>query len=60
MADRFNEFMKPLKETHFSLSDYVDFPKVIANVEDISINLNLLNYHRTVRHGIRRKEALGC
>lgn len=44
MADRFNEFMKPLKETHFSLSDYVDFPKVIANVEDISINLNLLNY----------------
>ena len=32
MADRFNEFMKPLKETHFSLSDYVDFPKVIANV----------------------------
>ena len=46
MADRFNEFMKPLKETHFSLSDYVDFPKVIANVEDISINLNLLNYLR--------------
>ena len=36
--------IQPLKETHFSLSDYVDFPKVIANVEDISINLNLLNY----------------
>lgn len=27
MADRFNEFMKPLKETHFSLKDYVDFQR---------------------------------
>ena len=44
MADRFNEFMKPLKETHFSLKDYVDFPKVEANVEAISIKLNQLNY----------------
>lgn len=44
MADRFNEFMKPLKETHFSLKDYVDFPKVAANVEAISIKLNQLNY----------------
>lgn len=33
MADRFNDFMKPLKETHFSLKDYVDFPEVAANVE---------------------------
>ncbi|MBD5364635.1 MAG: restriction endonuclease [Bacteroides sp.] len=44
MADRFNDFMKPLKETHFSLKDYVDFPKVAANVETISIKLNQLNY----------------
>lgn len=44
MSDRFNEFMKPLKETHFSLKDYVDFPKVATNVEAISIKLNQLNY----------------
>ncbi|MDE6050753.1 MAG: type II restriction endonuclease [Paramuribaculum sp.] len=44
MADRFNDFMKPLKETHFSLKDYVDFPKVASNVEAISIKLNQLNY----------------
>lgn len=44
MEDRFNEFIKPLKETHFSLKDYVDFPKVAANVEAISIKLNQLNY----------------
>ncbi len=44
MSNRFNEFMKPLKETHFSLKDYVDFPKVAANVEAISIKLNQLNY----------------
>lgn len=36
--------MKPLKETHFSLKDYVDFPKVAENVEAISIKLNQLNY----------------
>lgn len=36
--------MIPLKETHFSLKDYVDFPKVVANVEAISIKLNQLNY----------------
>ncbi|WP_303642621.1 type II restriction endonuclease [Bacteroides caecimuris] len=44
MAREFDEFMKPLKETHFSLGDYVDFPKVAANVETISIKLNQLNY----------------
>lgn len=44
MSDRITEFMKPLKETHFSLGDYVDFPKVAANVEAISIKLNQLNY----------------
>lgn len=44
MEDRFNDFMKPLKETHFSLKDYVNFSKVAANVEAISIKLNQLNY----------------
>lgn len=44
MNQRFNDFMKPLKETHFSLRDYVDFPKVAANVDAISIKLNQLNY----------------
>lgn len=44
MSDRFSDFMKPLKETHFSLKDYVDFPKVAANVEAMSIKLNQLNY----------------
>lgn len=44
MTDRFSEFIKPLKETHFSLKDYVDFPKVAANVDAISIKLNQLNY----------------
>ncbi len=44
MTDRINNFMKPLKETHFSLRDYVDFPKIASNVEAISIKLNQLNY----------------
>lgn len=44
MAKEFYEFIKPLKETHFSLRDYVDFPKIAANVEAISIKLNQLNY----------------
>lgn len=44
MNENFDGFMKPLKETHFSLKDYVDFPKVAENVETISIKLNQLNY----------------
>lgn len=44
MSKEFDDFMKPLKETHFSLGDYVDFPKVAANVEAMSIKLNQLNY----------------
>lgn len=44
MKDKFKSFMEPLKETNFSLRDYVDFPKVAANVESISIKLNQLNY----------------
>lgn len=44
MSEKFDKFIKPLKETHFSLGDYVDFQKVAANVEAISIKLNQLNY----------------
>ena len=44
MSDHFEDFMRLLKETHVSLRDYVDFPKVEANVEAISIKLNQLNY----------------
>ena len=44
MSEHFEEFMGLLKETHVSLRDYVDFPKVEANVEAISIKLNQLNY----------------
>lgn len=44
MSERLDEFMRPLKETHFSLKDYVDFPKVTEKVEAISIKLNQLNY----------------
>lgn len=44
MSEIFSEFMKPLKETNFSLRDYVDFTKIQANVEAISIKLNQLNY----------------
>lgn len=44
MQKRFDEFMKPLKETLFSLGDYVDFTKVATNVDEISIHLHQLNY----------------
>ena len=38
------EFLNPLKETHFSLKDYVDFNKIVNNVDEIAIKLNQLNY----------------
>lgn len=44
MNNQFEGFMELLKETHVSLKDYVDFPKVEANVESVSIKLNQLNY----------------
>jgi len=44
MPENIETFLKPLMETHFSLKDYVDFPKVAENVEAISIKLNQLNY----------------
>ena len=44
MSERFQIFMSQLKETHTSLSDYVDFSKVAANVDAISIKLHQLNY----------------
>ena len=44
MDDRLNNFIAPLKDTNFSLKDYVDFAKVSANVDEIAIKLNQLNY----------------
>lgn len=44
MKKRLSDFQKQLKETNFSLKDYVDFPKIVANVEAISIKLHQLNY----------------
>lgn len=40
----FDQFITPLKQTHFSLADYVDFKKVSENVDRISLKLNQLNY----------------
>lgn len=39
-----NSFLSDLKETHYSLGDYVDFNKVKEHLESISIKLNQLNY----------------
>ena len=44
MNECLEQFLGQLKETHISLKDYVDFPKVETNVEAISIKLNQLNY----------------
>ncbi|MCM1319944.1 MAG: type II restriction endonuclease [Muribaculaceae bacterium] len=44
MTEKFKTFLSQLKDTHFSLMDYVDFPKVQENVEAVSIKLNQLNY----------------
>lgn len=44
MKENFDQFMSQLKETHFSLKDFVDFHKVATNVESIAIRLNQLNY----------------
>lgn len=44
MSKVFEDFIMQLKETNFSLSDYVDFKKVAANIDTISIKLNQLNY----------------
>lgn len=44
MEKNFTQFMNTLRETNLSLRDFVDFPKVVSNVESISIKLNQLNY----------------
>lgn len=44
MMEGFEDFLRPLKETHFSLADYVNFEKVHENIEKISLKLNQLNY----------------
>ncbi len=57
MQKRFDKFMKPLKETLFTLGDYVDFTKVAANVDEVSIRLNQLNYmigQQDIESAVRR------
>lgn len=44
MNTRFEEFLVPLKDTQFTLGDYVDFKKVEENVQSVSVKLNTLNY----------------
>jgi len=44
MPKSFKTFMSQLKETNVTLRDYVDFLKVEANVEKISMKLHQLNY----------------
>lgn len=44
MQNAFDMFMNSLKETHFSLGDFVDFKKVEENIAPIEINLTQLNY----------------
>lgn len=40
----FESFMSQLKETNATLAFYSDFNKIAENVNDISINLNMLNF----------------
>lgn len=42
--EQFDSFMSQLKETNTTLDFYCDFEKINANVENISIKLNQLNY----------------
>ncbi|MCM1310048.1 MAG: type II restriction endonuclease [Bacteroides sp.] len=44
MNTEFPEFLRPLRETNFTLADFVDFKKVSNNVDAIAIKLNLLNF----------------
>lgn len=44
MSKSFQIFMSQLKETNLTLKDFVDFPKVEANVDKISMKLHQLNY----------------
>ena len=42
--EQFEEFLSQLKETNATLAFYTDFGKVSANVEEVAISLNTLNY----------------
>lgn len=42
--EQFDEFLSQLKETNATLAFYSDFKKISANVADIAISLNMLNY----------------
>lgn len=43
-SESFNEFLSLLKVTNNTLGAFCDFTKIKRNVEDISIDLNTLNY----------------
>ncbi len=42
--EQFHNFMSQLSETNATLSSYSDFKKISANVSEIEISLNTLNY----------------
>ena len=44
MKNNFNTFMSQLQETNQTLDFFCDFDKISANVEEIEMSLNLLNY----------------
>lgn len=44
MKNDFNTFMSQLQETNQSLDFFCDFNKISANVEEIEMSLNMLNY----------------
>jgi len=42
--EEFNLFMSQLRDTNATLAFYSDFKKIVQNVKDIEISLNMLNY----------------
>ena len=44
MNKNFNLFMSQLQETNQTLDFFCDFDKISANVADVEISLNSLNY----------------
>lgn len=44
MSEQFETFLTQLSETNATLDSFVDFTKVIGNINKISIKLNQLNY----------------
>jgi len=62
---QFNDFMKQLGRTNSTLDSFVDFEKVLSNVDKISIKLNQLNYligKKDIPHAVKElyKENKSC